>query len=79
MKFDDIGLLRCYGRYVHAEVDENSKFPKLLPRHEHFAQLLIKEIHEHLIHAGVAHILAQIREEYWIPKGSIEVQSVESR
>ena len=48
----------------------------MLPRREHFTQLLIKEIHEHLIHAGVAHTLAQIREEYWIPKGRIEVRSV---
>ena len=54
----------------------NSKFPKLLPWHEHFTQL---EIHECLIHAGVPHTLAQIREEYWIPKGRIEVQSVVSR
>ena len=79
LKFDNIGLLRCYGRYLNAEIDESSKFPKLLPRREHFTQLLIKEIHERLIHAGVAHTLAQIREEYWIPKGRIEVRSVVSR
>ena len=72
MKFDNIGLLRCYGRYLNAEIDESSKFPKLLPRREHFTQLLIKEIHEHLIHAGVAHTLAQT-------KGRIEVRSVVSR
>ena len=65
--------MRCYGRYLHAEVDANSKFPKLLSHHEHFTQMLTKEIHEHSIHAGVTHILAQIREEYWIPKGRIEV------
>ena len=79
LKFDNVGLLRCYGRYLNAEVDESLKFPKLLPRHERFTQLLIKEIHEHLIHAGVAHTLAQIREEYWIPKGRIEVRGVVSR
>ena len=58
--------------YINAEIDESSKFPKLLPRHEYFTQLLIKEIHERLIHAGVAHTLAQLR-EYWIPKSRIEV------
>ena len=79
LKLDSIGLLRCYGRYLNAEIDESSNFPKLLPRHEHFTQLLIKEVHECLIHAGVAHTLAQIREEYWIPKGRVEVRSVVSR
>ena len=71
--------MRCYRKYLNAEIDESSKFPKLLPRHEHFTQLLIKEVHERLIHAGVAHTLVQIREEYWIPKGRVEVRSVVSR
>ena len=79
LEFDDHGILRCYGRFLNAEIDESSKFPKLLPQHEHFTHLLIKEVHEQLIHAGVAHILAQIREEYWILKGRIEVRSVLSQ
>jgi len=47
-----------------------SECPKLLPRHEVFTCLLIKEVHEHLIHEGVAHTLSQIHEECWIiPQG----------
>ena len=79
LKFDDIGILRCYGRLLNAEIEESLKYPKLLPRGEHFTQLLIKEIHERLVHAGVAHTLAQVREEYWIPKGRIEIRSVLSQ
>ena len=37
------------------------------------------EVHERLIHAGIAHTLAQIREEYWIPQGRVEVRSVLTR
>ena len=42
-------------------------------------KLLITEVHLRLIHAGVAHTLAQIREEYWIPQGRVEVKSVLSK
>jgi len=79
LEFDDHGILRNYGRFLNAEIDESSKFPKLLPQHEHFTHLLIKEVHEQLIHAGVAHTLAQICKEYWIPKGRTEVRSVLSQ
>ena len=41
--------------------------------------MLIKEIHERLVHAGVVHTLAQVREEYWIPKGIIEIRNVVSQ
>ena len=66
LQIDDMGILRCHGRFLNATITESAKYPKLLPRHEHFTHLLI---HVHLIHAGVAHTLAQIREEYWIPQG----------
>ena len=41
-----------------------------------FTYLLIMEVHVCLIHAGITHTLAQIREEYWIPQGRVEVRSV---
>ena len=34
------------------------------------------EVHERLIHAGIAHTLVQIHEEYWIPQGRVEIRSV---
>ena len=41
--------------------------------------MLIREVHEHLIHVGVAHTLSQVREEYWIPQGRVQVKSVLSK
>ena len=41
-----------------------------------FTYLLIMEVHECLIHAGIAQTLAQVCEEYWIPQGRVEVRSV---
>ena len=60
-------------------MNEGTKYPKLLPRYEHFTNLLICEVHQRLIHAGVAHMLSQIREEYWIPQGRVQVKSVISK
>ena len=73
LKIDDMGILRCYGRFLNATIAESMKHPKLHPRQEHLTTLLITEVHQILIHPGVAHTLAQIREEYWIPQGRAEV------
>ena len=43
----------------------------------HEIYLLINmEVHVCLIHAGIVHTLTQIREEYWIPQGRVEVRGV---
>ena len=79
LRMDELGILRCHGRYQNAEIPEGAKCPKLLPRQEYFTKLLIQYVHERLIHAGVSHTLASLRQEYWIIKGRREVKSVLSR
>ena len=79
LEMDDMGILRCSGRLQNANLSEQAKHPKLLPRHEHFTHLLIQYVHERLIHCGVSHTLASLRHEYWILKGRIEVKKVISR
>ena len=32
LKIDDMGILRCYGRFLNATIAESTKHPKLLPR-----------------------------------------------
>ena len=77
LKIDDLGILRCYGRFLNTTLTESAKHPKLLPRREHFTGLLITEVHCRLIHAGVSHTLTQIiKREYWIPQGRAEVRRV---
>ena len=76
LKTNQFGILRCYGRYSNADVSEEMKHPKLLPRKCFFTQLVILEIHVRLIHAGVSHTLSQLREEFWIPQGRAEVKHV---
>jgi len=76
LKLDDMGILRCYGRYMNNSLSEDTKNPKLLPRH---AVLLVREVYQRLVHTGVAHTLAQLREEYWIPQGRAQVRSLISK
>lgn len=34
LNIDEFDILRCYGRYLHAELTKETKYPKLLARHE---------------------------------------------
>jgi len=79
LEIDDMGISRCSGRLQNANLSEPAKYPKLLPRCEHFTHLLIQYVHERLIHCGVSHTLASLRQEYWILKGRMEVKTVISR
>ena len=76
---DEHDVLRCYGRYLHADMTEEAKYPKLLPRREHFTHLVIQEVHNRLVHSGTSHTLSQICQEFWIPQGRAEVRFVLSR
>ena len=60
-------------------MSESAKYPKLLHQREYYTSLLIQYVHERLIHAGVSHTLASLRQEYWIVKGRVEVKKVLSR
>ena len=68
-------ILTCHGRFLNAEMSEEAKYPKLLPRHEYYTRLIIQEVHERLIHAGISHTLSSLRQEYWIPQGRAEVRA----
>ena len=72
---NEYGILTCHGRFLNAEISEDAKYPKLLPRHEYFTRLIIQEVHERLIHAGISHTLSSLRQEYWLPQGRAEVRA----
>ena len=73
---DEQGLIRCTSRLENSCLLENAKFPKLLPRRNHFSNLVILENHLKLLHSGVSHTLSRLRQEYWLAKGRTEVRRV---
>uniref|UniRef100_A0A914WWH6 Integrase catalytic domain-containing protein n=1 Tax=Plectus sambesii TaxID=2011161 RepID=A0A914WWH6_9BILA len=74
VSLDEEGILRCGGRLSNADKEETMKYPILLPRKTHATQLIIRDRHELALHSGVQHTLAQLRQEFWILKGRIEVR-----
>jgi hypothetical protein len=50
------------------------KHPVVLPRRSHVTKLIIKHVHEQLAHAGRNHVLATLREKYWIINGNTAVR-----
>ena len=63
------GVLRVGGRITEAPVSFGAKFPMIIPPKHHVTELLISAYHRKFAHAGQNHILAQLRERFWIPKG----------
>ena len=78
-KMDKDGIIRCYGRLVHADLPEETINPILLPKRERFVQLLIENLHKGMLHVGVNHTLSELRKLYWIQKGRAEVKYILNR
>ena len=68
--------MRVGGRIADAPIAFNAIFPMIVPPKHHVAQLLIATFHQKLLHAGQNHILAHLREKFWIPNGRSAVRKV---
>ena len=64
---DPQGHIRCGGRIHNAPLEEDTKFPYLLPRKHTFTKLVIQHIHKNVLHSGFNATVTQIRQKYWIP------------
>ncbi|KRY45648.1 hypothetical protein T03_16907, partial [Trichinella britovi] len=73
---DEFGVLRVGGRLGRAQLEEETKFPALLPRKGMIVDLLIRREHNRQLHAGVAQTLAALRERFWILRGRSAVKRV---
>jgi hypothetical protein len=74
---DANGCLRCRGRFGNAEgLTLNAMNPKLLPQRCHYTDLVIQASHRMVLHFGSKHTLADVRRNYWIPHGRVEVKRV---
>ena len=69
-------MLRCHGRFNNADITEETKVLIYLPRKSYWAELIVKEFHQKLFHAGLSHTLSQIRNRYWMPQGRTIVRNV---
>lgn len=62
----DNGLLRVGDRLSNTDIPDESKHQLVLPRKGHVTSLVIRHTNEQLGYAGRGHVLAKLRDKYWI-------------
>ena len=67
---------RVIGRIAEAPIAFDAKFRMIVPPKHYVAQLLVASFHHKLLHAGQNHILAHLREKFWIPNERSAVRKV---
>ncbi|XP_022808694.1 uncharacterized protein LOC111345671 [Stylophora pistillata] len=78
-KLDSIvmdGLLRVGGRLRKASLPAESKHQIILPKKYHVTRVIIDDYHRACGHSGGEHVIASIRQKFWITQGSSAVKSV---
>ena len=74
---DGEGLLRCGGRLARAKgLSFEERFPLILPRADPNVDALILLAHAEAFHAGVDHVLGDLRRRFWILSGRQTVRRV---
>ena len=61
-----MGLLRVGGRLAKASLSNDAMHPVILPKRGHVTELIIRNCHERLAHAGRNHVLSLVREKFWV-------------
>jgi len=73
---DNLHVLRCKGRICNSTLSDTAKNPALLPPKHWFVNLLVREKHNEVKHAGINLTLTTLREQYWILKGRQVVKGI---
>ena len=71
---DNDNIVRCKGRLANADLVYSARHPVLVPR-SHLATTIVMDSHRDVMHAGVPHTLARVRQRFWIPRGRSTVKS----
>ena len=70
------GILCVGGRLENAPICAEAKYPKILPKNHHIVDLVIQHYHQLYGHSGREHVLALIRQQFWIISGRAAVSRV---
>ena len=74
---DENNLLRSRTRLIEADgINEEAKFPVILPNDSHISKLVIMDAHEEVRHTSVDSTLNRVRSRYWILRGRRAVSKV---
>ena len=71
---DDNGILRVGGRLRRPNLNDDHKFPIILPKNDHVSSLIVRYFHENVKHQGRGITLNELRSNgYWIIQGTAAV------
>ena len=73
---DHSGALRVGGRLKHAPIPTAAKHPLILPKQHHVTNLIIDNEHRSNGHIGTEHVLANLRQSYWIVNGRTAIKAL---
>ena len=76
---DDDGVIRVGSRLARSDLRKEEKFPAILPKEDANVKDLIREVHAKEMHAGPKHVLACLRNKFWILQGLQVVKKTVSR
>lgn len=65
---DHEGILRVGGRLQQSTLPYQAIQQVILPSSHHFTKLIVTSEHLRLHHAGPQHLIASVRQRYWIPR-----------
>ena len=68
------GVMVVGGRLQFSDLPEAAKHPKILPEKHHLTALVIRAVHEEQRHSGTSHVVAAVRERYWVLRGRAAVK-----
>ena len=61
------GVLCVNGSLAHANLPDEAKYQRLVPKESRLATLVIKKAHLDTLHGSPNQVMAQIRSKFWIP------------
>ncbi|KAK7909879.1 hypothetical protein WMY93_014563 [Mugilogobius chulae] len=73
------GLLRVGGRLSRSTLLEEQKHPVILSKGQHVSELILRHLHQELGHAGRNHMLAALRQKYWITNANSACRKILSK
>ena len=70
------GVAQVGGRLAQLDIDVDMKHPIIMPQRSHLTELIIRQHHDKLGHAGTNHTWASLRQRFWIVKGAAAVATL---
>ncbi|XP_064647086.1 uncharacterized protein LOC135499946 [Lineus longissimus] len=74
--FLEDSLVRVGGRLSNSAMPRKAKHPVILPKNCHVSQLILQDIHRNLLHSGRNHMIAKLRQRFWITNANSAARKV---